>query len=36
MNSPNLTIPDNNLGSIMISTIGRENDVGFKPVPLIF
>lgn len=36
INSVNLTIPDNNLGFIRISTLGWENDVGFEPIPVFF
>lgn len=36
INSANITVPDNNLGFIRISTIGWENDMGFTPVPVFF
>lgn len=36
INSVNLTIPDNNLGFIRVSTLGWENDVDFEPVPVFF
>ncbi|HET6590018.1 MAG TPA: hypothetical protein VFG45_07645 [Candidatus Nitrosocosmicus sp.] len=36
VHSVNLTIPNNNLGFIRISTIGWENDVGFTPIPVFF
>lgn len=36
INSVILTVPDNNLGFIRISTVGWENDVGFEPIPIFF